>query len=278
MRRVNLWLVVLLTLIAAPYYWFLIDRSAISIKAKPLDIGQLRGLAANVPGALPTQIRYEIVGTRGVSGNLVTAGAGVMEMNLEILAYQIITPKQPAVTIDAGLRPDLVERFALSHYSKAAQHNVDLAVAQAGKAVTLGGYALHPEASKAEVWRDRGAAKAAAPHAIAPGIVAIPIDGMPAGTQMLFVQTSDGREYLFTGDVAPIPQSWKRTIPPARWIESRDPRVDRAEIVSWLKTIRALKKRTPSLFIVEGSDRMLPAPFAEGFLVPLDNMSQARTR
>lgn len=278
MRRINLWLVVLLTLIAAPYYWLLIDRSAIGIKAKPLDIGQLRGLAASVPGNLSTQIRYEIVGTRAVSGNLVTAGAGVMEMNLEILAFQIISPSQPAVTIDAGLRPDLVEQFALSHYSKKAQHNVDLAVAQAGQAVTLGGYALHPEASKSAARRESVAAKAAAPHAIAPGIVAIPIDGMPAGTKMLFVHTSDGREYLFTGDVAPIPQSWNRTIPPARWIESRDPRVDRAEIVSWLKTIRALKKQTPSLFIVEGSDRMLPAPFAEGFLVPLDKMSQARTR
>lgn len=278
MRRINLWLLVLLTLIAAPYYWLLIDRSDIGIKAKPLDIGQLRGLASSVPGALPTQIRYEIIGTRGVSGNMVTAGAGIMEMNLEILAFQIITPKQPAVTIDDGLRPDLVERFGLSHYSKKAQRNVELAVAQAGQAVTLGGYALHPEASKSAARRESVAAKAVAPHAIAPGIVAIPIKGMPAGTQMLFVRTRAGQEYLFTGDIAPVPQSWKRATPPARWIMSRDPRVDRTEIVSWLKTIRALKKQTPSLFIVEGSDRMLPAPFAEGFLVPLDKMSQAQTR
>ncbi|MDE8654390.1 hypothetical protein [Novosphingobium album (ex Liu et al. 2023)] len=259
MRAVNRWLTALIIVTGGPYYWFLLDSTAVGARPRPVTIARLRDLAREIPGARPSQIRYEFVGTRQVSGNLVAAGMGLRDIPLAIYAFQLVMPGRAPITIDAGLPPERARRLAVESYRPAAQARIDRAVAQAAMTVTLGagaGAGPRPPAGKAT---------GQAPVAVAPGVVLIPATGLPAGTRMLFVQTADAREYLFTGDIAPIAGSWQEITLPARWMTSGEPRLDRAAMADWLKTVRALERQAPGLAIVEGHDVSLPDRFVRGF-------------
>ena len=93
-----------------------------------------------------------------------------------------------------------------------------------------------------------------APVAVAPGVVVIPAASHTEGSQMVFVRLADGRELLFTGDIATMAQNWQELRARSRLIGEHFAPEDRTQVFAWLKTIRALKAQAPGLVILTGHD------------------------
>ena len=93
-----------------------------------------------------------------------------------------------------------------------------------------------------------------APRAVAPGVVVIPAPSHTPGSQMIFVRLADGREYLFTGDIATMARNWEQLRARSRLVGTYFAAEDRREVYAWLRTIRALKAAASRLQVVPGHD------------------------
>ena len=71
---------------------------------------------------------------------------------------------------------------------------------------------------------------------------------------MIYVRLQDGREYLFTGDTAPMRRNvdWQRPRSryAAEWLGSED----REATLGWIKGLSRLKHREPGLTLIYGHD------------------------
>ncbi|TCM22377.1 hypothetical protein EDF56_1011067 [Novosphingobium sp. PhB165] len=266
--KFNVFVLALLLLVGLPLYWFQFDASAPDAHAKPLDIDELRTLAKSIDGAHPTQIRHELIGTRMSLHNQLAAGTGLRPIRTGIRAYELLVPGARPIVIDAGTTAEIAEENNVSEFDSIAQRRVDHEVAQAGLRLQLldrpshrGNPAVHsPEALPLPDLSDGH------PRAVAPGIVAIPQLDLPNRATMYFVQLADGREFLFTGDVAQVSESWQDLRPPARTFADLGHPDKRIAIASWLMTIQALKRAAPSLVVIPGHDPAAPDGVPWGFV------------
>lgn len=266
--RLNVWLLTVLLIIAIPYYWWLLDPGvdpligvgSVEARAKPVTMVQLRTLAASLAGERPSALRVETIGWRYKSRNMRVAGTGLLAMRDDIRAYELVVPGSGPIVIDAGTPPRFAQEHGFEQFYPAAQARVEQALSQAGHAILLadkpahnGGHASH----------DRKLPTGGAPYALAPGVVVIPAGGLPHATTMVYARMADGREYLFTGDVARMRANWAEVRPPARLAMPGAMARDRGETLSWLMTINALHRAAPQMAIVAGHD---PAriPFSAG--------------
>ncbi|MBB4857081.1 hypothetical protein HNO88_000378 [Novosphingobium chloroacetimidivorans] len=269
-RKLNVVLLTLLVLIAVPFTWLLLNASTRGIEIKPVTIAQLRNLAASVPGQAPTQVRYEVVGHRRVTSDLLAAGSGLRPLPFVIRAYELVGPDGTLVTIDRGLSADLAEQRGIADFDPVAHAAVSRALAAAPVHLTLATDMHHTgmhEAPPALGTGRPGRYKLAnAPYAVVPGVVVIPTSSIVPGQRMVYVRLVDGREVLFTGDVAPINISWEDERPPARIVTGLFVDHDREEIGAWLRTIGALRSAAPRLHIVTGHDQHLPRMLVQGFI------------
>lgn len=282
-RRFNWLILAVLLFIGAPYYWLLLDNRPGTTPAKPVTIGQLRSLASSVPGAAPSDVEMELVAWRRLPGNLFAAGSGMKRRLIGVMAWQLPVPGGKPVLIDTGLTQQDSMEMGMEKWRADRQARVDRAMDEAGlillthehpdhqgALVAKGGRALMetaalnalqrrpaPEAAKLH-WRGSATPMPRIvgnlPAAIAPGIVVIPAPSHTLGSQMIFVRLGDGREYLFTGDIATLAQSWKETRARSRLVGEYFTTENRAEVFAWLKTIRALKAAAPNLIILTGHD------------------------
>jgi len=92
------------------------------------------------------------------------------------------------------------------------------------------------------------------PAAVAPGVVTIPAPSHTPGSQMIYVRLANGREYLFTGDIATLTISWQQVRGRSRLLSQYLMPEDRNEIRAWLLTINKLKEQAPDMTIVPGHD------------------------
>lgn len=254
--RLNLFLLVVLLLVGVPLYWFQFDASAPGAKPLPLTIGKLRQLADEIPGDSPTHLHEELIGYRSVLHNQIAAGGGLRPIRLSVRAFELTVPDSGPIMIDAGTTPAGAEERHLQDYDTAAQARIDRHVEAAGLRLVLLDHLLHrgnralvsPGARPLPDFSD------GEPHAVAHGVVAIPLKGLPNRAMMVYARLENGREYLFTGDVATINENWVDARPPARTFSTVGDVDERVRIVSWLKTINALKHAAPAMFIVPGHD------------------------
>lgn len=268
-RKLNVVLLALLVLVAAPFAWLMLDASTGSVADKPVTIAQLRGLAASVPGVLPSDVRYEVIGHRYFVSDLLAAGSGLRPTRFVIRAYELAVPGAAPITIDRGMSRWLAQDNRVRGFDPLAQAAVERATRAASVALVLAPSLQH--AGDATAMLMRGAARAAsdrslAPYAVAPGVVVIPAIGMRHGVRMIFVKLSNGHELLFTGDVAPVRASWQQLRPPARLITSVFLRDNRAEIAAWLRAVDSLRQAAPDLHVVSGHDPIIPGILIHGFL------------
>jgi glyoxylase-like metal-dependent hydrolase (beta-lactamase superfamily II) len=107
-------------------------------------------------------------------------------------------------------------------------------------------------------WRERDGLSAriapGAAQAVAPGVVVIPAPSHTPGSQMIFVRLANGREYLFTGDIATLDSSWRELRARSRLVGDVLAPEQRGEVFAWLRTIRALKAQAPGMVVVPGHD------------------------
>ncbi|AIT78604.1 hypothetical protein [Novosphingobium pentaromativorans] len=254
--RLNLLLLALILIIGVPYYWFQLDADRDGAKPKPLSIAQLRSLAESIPGQKPTGVNYEQLGFRFILSNKLAAGTGLRPARSALRAYELIVPGEGPITIDCGTTSAAAERYNVRNYDRMAERRINRAAQKASLSLLLVDHPLHngdggfgsPRA------RTMPATNSDAPHAVAPGVVVIPLPGLTVGSNMVYTRLEDGREFLFTGDAAMIDSSWQDVLPPARIVTNYLRPRERTEIVSWLMTINALASDAPHMTVITGHE------------------------
>lgn len=274
-------IIALLVALAVPYYFLLVERDVGDVAPRTIDLAALRRAAQVLPGQKPTAIEYEVVARRDLPGTLLVAGGGFRSETLAVVAWRLRAPGGDIV-IDTGMTASQARTAGYEGFDEAAEARVQAAMARASLVVLtheqvdhVGGLlaapdfgsiaprlALNPEQHR--VVAVRGAAggnsrvppplSAAPLTPVAPGVVLLRTPGFTPGSQMVFVQTAMGREYLFTGDVASMHRNlaWVRPRSPlvAHWIQPED----RPAVVAWLKGLDELHKVAPALAMVHPHD------------------------
>ncbi|MEY2944243.1 MAG: hypothetical protein RLY97_2257 [Pseudomonadota bacterium] len=265
-RRFNRWLIFFAVLLLLPYWWFMLDNRQGDAAAKPLHIWELRALATSLSGGPPQAVEAENLANRTVTKGLYVTGAGLKRQALAIIAYRLALPDSGPILIDTGPKTDNSQKLHYHHFDAASEQRLVAAMGQASLILLthrhidpIGG--LKTALSQANHQNlpshvGAGASKmaAASPYAIAPGVVAIPAPSHAPDTQMYYVWLGDGREYLFTGDIAPYAANFQDIRGKARILDQLDDTKNRREVFSWLITIHQLQIESPKLIIVPSHD------------------------
>lgn len=288
-RRFNLVLLAIVLLLGVPYYWLMLGGVHDDVRAKPLEIAQLRALAAQMPGPRPSRIAMERSALHHLPGNLLAAGAGMKRRQVAVLSFRLDAPGQPPVLIDAGMTKDAANQAKMRSFDAVAQARIDsvarsagiiLATAETPEAMSrLASLAHEPLFRKARLlpeqlppeslsrrltWsatppppplpparKGQGPAK---PYAVAPGVVAIPTGVPTPGAQMFFITMQDGREYLLAGGIAPLADNFLQMRTRSRFMTYFMEPEDRAESYGWLLALDRLRSQSPELRVIPGND------------------------
>jgi glyoxylase-like metal-dependent hydrolase (beta-lactamase superfamily II) len=245
--RIALRVGVVLLAIGFVGYRYLLGRTAVpEISTYALDLDELRRLASSIPGERPTRVNHEQVAEASLPRGGVFAGESLFTPHpMTHGAYQIVYP-DGYIVIDsgfdeAGLRamrsdaPFSAEGFASIQRALAGARKIVITHEHADHSGGFASYATPANlVGRLELTREQLAntkqleaahfpkelASALTPleydryHALAPGVVLVKAAGHTPGSQMVFVQLADGKEYLFLGDVAwhmdQIRQLWYR--------------------------------------------------------------------
>ena len=299
-KRLNIVLVLLLLIVGVPYYWLLLDNRPGNAVAKPIHIEDLRRLAASIPGQAPVAVEVQHVAWRRLPGNLLVAGSGMKRKLVSIMAFRLLVPGGKPVLIDSGITAKDAAAMNLEDFAPERQAKVEAAMDTAGlillthehpdhegALVAHGGTALSEAAilNQAQLpparpaanldWKGRNPPAAritgSAPRAVAPGIVVIPAPSHTPGSQMIYVRLADGRELLFTGDIATFAQSWQEIRARSNLVTKWFAPENRGEVFSWLLTIKALSGEAPELVVIPGHDYLAlfdkdhPSQVSDGF-------------
>jgi glyoxylase-like metal-dependent hydrolase (beta-lactamase superfamily II) len=282
-KRLNWFLFASLVLLGGPYYWLLIDNRAGDVAAKPVSIAQLRVLAASQPGAAPTGVEVERVAFRRLPGTLFVAGGGIKRRLIAVMAWRLPVPGSGPIVIDSAMDGKAAQEMGMESFDPQAWARVEQALGSASQIVITHEHADHlggvVSLGKRDLlekvrfnsnqlpgnrWTDLlrwpapplpiPGVTGTAPMVIAPGVVVIPAASHTEGSQMVYVRLADGREFLFTGDIATMARSWQELRARSRLVGDYLAPEDRSEVFAWLKTIRALKAQSPGLVILPGHD------------------------
>lgn len=272
--------VVLLILAGFAYYWLLVNAGPSGIPARPFDIAALRAAADAKGGAKPTAIRFVTLATRRIPSATLAAGTGLRQITSGVIAWHIDTPNG-GIVVDPGLSPPDAKAMSFSHYNNAAMALVDSWMVRAELILFthshidhVGLFLDHPRfdsiVDKAIVtprmlggisalWRENGShiskTRELAPvEAVAPGVVIIQTPGHTPGSQMIYVQLANGREYILTGDTASLAPNFERATPRSRLVADILAPEDRPAVIGWLKGLKALKERNKSLVLLPSHD------------------------
>jgi glyoxylase-like metal-dependent hydrolase (beta-lactamase superfamily II) len=199
-----------------------------------IDLAAARAMVAQAMG--PVEIRAIKVAEAAVPAGATIAGRSLFTKEpLVIVAYQLVYADGSTVMIDSAHNMELHQKnFAPdgAGFDQDAFDRMQQAL-RAAKLILvthehldhLGGIAQSPYLAELapKVWLTRAQLdgptlphvqfKAAdlklftpvdlnGPTSPAPGVVVIPAPGHSTGTQLIYVRRSDGREYLFVGDIA----------------------------------------------------------------------------
>lgn len=277
--RLNRLILALLMLVGAPYYWFLLDNRPGDVAPKPVTITQLRQLASARPGPAPKAVEVELVSFRRVPGTLFAAGIGLKRRLIGVMAWRLPVDGKGPIVIDSALDAKAAASMGMEGYKATAWDHVKAALAESSLTLIthehpdhIGGllnWAGPAALGKAQLngpqriaagkqlnlpVGDAALRATGAPFAVAPGVVVIPAASHTPGSQMIYARLADGREYLFTGDIATLDLSWRELRARSRLVGAVLAPEDRREVYAWLKTIRALKAEAPDLIVLTGHD------------------------
>jgi glyoxylase-like metal-dependent hydrolase (beta-lactamase superfamily II) len=275
----------LILLVAVPYYWLLMDPGPTTVAPRTIDIARLRSLAESQQGPRPVGIEYAAVATDNEPGTLLVAGGGLRTDETAVFIWRLITPGGDTV-INSGLTEDQSLATGYDGYHPEMQQTANGWLRSARRIIFTSEDIDHIGGLVSLVLADRkiagklignprqiDALRALAPvlmdslspppaaladpagyAAIAPGIAVMRTPGYLDGTQMIYVRLQNGREFLFAGDTAPMRRNvtWQR--PRSRYVAEWLGSEDRAATLGWIKGLASLKQREPGLTVVYGHD------------------------
>lgn len=272
------WLAGVIVTLAIAYWWLFVQVPGPGGEWAA-DVAEWRRLAQSMPGDKPTAVRVERVADFRFPGAIVGVGKGWGMRSMAVYSYQLVFPTRTAL-IDTALAEALpggtFDPAAFARVTR-AMNEADFIVVTHEHSDHLGGLVAqsnvkdlmrvaklhreqlsHPEVLEPSKFPPEALQGYAAlgferALAVAPGVVLVRAPGHTPGSQLVFVQCADGREYLFLGDVA-----WRR--------ESVDevrerPRAialfigeDRPAVVRQLEQLHALSLSEPALHQIPGHD------------------------
>lgn len=275
----------LILIVAVPYYWFLMDPGPTSVTPRAIDIGRLRALAESRQGPRPVAIEYAAVATNKEPGTFLIAGGGLRSEDTGVFVWRLITPGGDTI-INSGLTQDQASVSGYDHYHREMQQTVNAWLLAARRVIFTSEDIDHIGGLVSQLLKDGSiagklvgnpaqveAVRALAPSlmgasrpplaalaepssyaAIAPGIAVMRTPGFLDGAQMIYVRLQDGREYLFAGDSAPMRRNveWQR--PRSRYAAKWYGHEDRTATLGWIKGLARLGAQEPGLKIVYGND------------------------
>ncbi len=273
-KRFNRWLLMSIILVAVPFWWLLIANNRSGGPPKPVHIADLRALAAIIPGERPIAVNDTLLATRLYLGDYYAAGIGLKRRTVAVIAWTLPVPNKGPIIIDppAPLVEGNVGPFIKIDPTRLSQIDAETKVAslilytqgRIASAEPVAGTArpLNLPGGKAGTATTlSGAAVSTSPQpsfttaqAVAPGVVVIPAPSYAPNARLIFVQLADGREFLFTGDIATLDENWGQLRIRSHLAALWEPARDGDETYAWLRTIRQLRIEAPQIKIVPGHD------------------------
>jgi glyoxylase-like metal-dependent hydrolase (beta-lactamase superfamily II) len=267
----------------AAYYWFFVESHVPADAQFALDINEVRVLAGAVPGDKPTAIEVERVALFKFPATAIVAGDGWESRQMPVFSYRVVY-SQTSIIIDTAL-DKAIGNDTLASFDDAGFARMQAAMAKSSLILIthehmdhIGGLAAHPDLANVlaltKLTREQIADPALmlpakfpehaldgyAPIeyqktlAVAPGVVLIKAPGHTPGSQMVYVQTADGAEFLFLGDVAWQFRNVEVQRERARAVTQFMLKEDRAAVFGELAALKHLHETQPNLHIVPGHD------------------------
>jgi hypothetical protein len=264
-NRASRKLLIAIIAIAVAFWWLLVDPDRGTAPAKPIHIAELRMLAAILPGQHPTQLNYTVLATRMAPGDSIAAGIGLKRRPVALVAWTLPVPGKGPIMIDPGAPPPEASMGQFRNFDGAKQSRITAAAKTASLVLYTQGH--ERELPRPTYHLGKAGTSMASPtpppaqplsyttaQAVAPGVVVIPASSHVPGARLIFVQLADGREFLFTGDIASFTENWARLRARSHLAAAWGPAQDRAQTYAWLRTIRQLHLEAPKIRIVPGHD------------------------
>ena len=231
-QRVVLVVLAMLALIGVAANRYLLGREAVPERSSyVLDLAEVRGLAAALPGPRPSRVRSALVATAALPGAAVFAGESFAPHVMSHQVFQLVFPGGTGL-VDAGFDRQMHAEMGEGAFHAEASAAVQDALLRADWIVVthehadhIQGLARHPEPARVaeRVRWNRAQADNTARfeevempaalrgatvleferyHALAPGVVLIEAAGHTPGSQIVYVALEGGEELLLIGDVA----------------------------------------------------------------------------
>jgi glyoxylase-like metal-dependent hydrolase (beta-lactamase superfamily II) len=297
-KRIAAVAVALIALLAIAKH-FLLDSAAVPESTRyRIDLEAVRGLARARPEELPVRINAAVVARSYVPSFAVVAGTGFDRHEMVRTAYQVVYSGS-SMLIDVGTNAMLHAQMSEGDpFYPEIFDAVQRAIAAAELVVVthehpdhVGGIigALRDSAvvSKLRLTREQAdnrndlvnrakmpaQALAAVPveryerhQRIAPGVVLIKAPGHTPGSQMVYVLTRSGTEYLFVGDIAWHMDNVRRLTGRA-WLVARFiVKEDRTAVLEQLRALHELDQRTRVHLVVSHDGDQLERYMDEGLI------------